>query len=148
MHLVEIPTADEYHDNIVAFWRPRQALAAGREYRWRYRLHWCADHVWQPALAFVASTRIGAAPQPKTRLVVLELSGGRLAKLAEDAKPQIEVTASNGSARNAVAYRNAETGGWRMSFEFATADDAIELRARLKDAGAPLSETWLYRWTP
>jgi len=148
VHLVEIPTADEYHDNIVAFWRPRQALAAGREYRWRYRLHWCADHVWQPALAFVASTRIGAAPQPKTRLVVIELSGGRLAKLAEDAKPQVEVTASNGSARNAVAYRNAETGGWRMSFEFATEDDAIELRARLKDAGTPLSETWLYRWTP
>src|SRR3546814_9128325 len=31
VHLVEIPTADEYHDNIVAFWRPKLPIAAGRE---------------------------------------------------------------------------------------------------------------------
>lgn len=145
--LVEIPTADEYHDNIVAFWRPKQAFAAGREYRFRYRLHWCMDHAWQRDLAVVGSTRIGKAPKAGTRLVVIELSGGRLDKLPADAKVQVDALASKGALRNPVAYRNSETGHWRMSFEVDAAGQSdVELRARLKDGNGPLSETWLYRW--
>lgn len=145
--LVEIPTADEYHDNIVAFWRPKQAFAAGREYRFRYRLHWCVDHAWQRDLAVVGSTRIGKAPKAGSRLIVIELYGGRLDKLPADAKVQVDASASKGTLRNPVAYRNSETGHWRMSFEVDSAGQAdVELRARLKDDKGPLSETWLYRW--
>jgi periplasmic glucans biosynthesis protein len=146
VHLVEIPTADEYHDNIVAFWRPRQAIVAGREHRWRYRLHWCRDHAWQPGLATVAGTRIGMAAGG-ARLVVVDLAGGRLPDLADDAGPRIEAEASQGVLRNAVAYRDGGSGHWRMSFEFEPGEaHASELRARLVDATGPLSETWLYRW--
>jgi periplasmic glucans biosynthesis protein len=147
VHLVEIPTDDEYHDNIVAFWRPKQALTAGSEHRWRYRLHWCRDHAWQPALATVASTRIGRAAKKGTRLVVIDLVGGRLSTLADDAKPQVDAAASRGVLRNPVAYRNENPGGWRISFELEPGDaPVVELRARLRDAHGPLSETWLYRW--
>jgi glucans biosynthesis protein len=147
VHLVEIPTADEYHDNIVAFWRPKQALAAGREHRWRYRLHWCRDHAWRPELATVASTRIGKAAAKGTRLVVIDLAGGRLSTLADDAKPQVDAAASHGALRNPVAYRSGDAGNWRMSFELEPGDaPVVELRARLRDARGPLSETWLYRW--
>lgn len=146
VHLVEIPTADEYHDNIVAFWRPKKPVAAGREHRWRYRLHWCREHAWKPELATVAATRIGAA-HDGARLVVIDLAGGRLSQLAEDAKPRVDAAASHGALRNPVAYRNADTGGWRMSFELEPGGARVsELRARLVDAQGPLSETWLYRW--
>jgi len=145
VHLVEIPTPNEYNDNIVAFWRPREPLAAGREHRWRYRLHWCRDHAWQPQLARVAGTRIGRAAKAGARLIVIDLAGGRLANLPEDAEPQIEVTASHGTVRNAVAYRHQR--GWRLSFELQPGEArAIELRARLFDKQGPLTETWLYRW--
>ncbi len=147
VHLVEIPTGDEYHDNIVAFWRPKQSLAAGREHRWRYRLHWCRDHDWNPALAIVTGTRIGAGQPPGTRLVVIDLAGGRLAQLPDDAKPQVDASASQGALRNPVAYRNPGSGDWRLSFELDPgAASVLELRARLVDAQGPLSETWLYRW--
>ena len=154
--LVEIPTADEYHDNIVAFWRPADALQPGREYRYRYRMHWCDGHVWHPELATVAATRIGAVPKfdepdkPDARLVVLELAGGRLAKLPADAKGlEPVVTASKGEIRNAVVYRNAEVGHWRLSFELVPGKETeIELMAHLRDAQGRLSETWLYRWNP
>ena len=146
VHLVEIPTADEYHDNIVAFWRPKAAIAAGTEHRWRYRLHWCRDHAWKPELATVAATRIGAS-HDDARLVVIDLAGGRLSALADDAKPRVDAAASQGALRNPVAYRNADTGGWRMSFELHPGGARVsELRARLVDADGPLSETWLYRW--
>src|SRR5690606_25277766 len=138
VHLVENPTADEYHDIIVAFWRPNEVVAAGREHRWRYRLHWCREHAWNPQLATVAATRIGAS-HDGARLVVIDLAGGRLSTLTDDAKPQVDATASQGALRNPVAYRNADTGGWRMSFELHPGDARVsELRARLADGDGPL----------
>ncbi len=148
VHLVEIPTADEYHDNIVAFWRPQAPLAAGRERRFRYRLHWCDDHPWGPGLARVAATRSGAADDGRSRLFVLDVHGGRLDALAPEAGPRVQASASAGVLRNAVTYRNPHDGSWRISFELEPGDaDAIELRARLEDERGPLSETWLSRWT-
>lgn len=147
VHLIEIPTGDEYQDNIVAFWRPRAPLAAGREHRFDYRLHWCALHAWRPQLATVTGTRIGAAGDG-VRRVVIDLDGGRVSKLAPDAAPRAVVWASAGRVANAVAHANAGTGGWRMSFELQPGDArAIELRAVLEDSDGALSETWLYRWT-
>lgn len=149
VHLVELPTGNEFADNIVAFWRPRTPLAAGREHRFRYRLHWLADHVWQPALARVVATRSGEGDGDgvRPRLFVLDFEGGALDALAADAAPRIEVSASAGELRNPVAYRLAN-GHWRMSFELlpGTATQ-VELRARLLGAdGQPVSETWLSRW--
>lgn len=147
VHLVELPTGDEYHDNIVAFWRPREPLAAGREHRWRYRLHWCAEHAWKPELARVAATRAG--DHNGARLYVIDLDGERLDALAANARLTVDAATSAGELRAAVAYRVADSGVWRMSFEFVPGQSQVaELRARLLDeAGQPLSETWLSRWT-
>lgn len=146
VHLVELPTGDEYHDNIVAFWRPRAPLAAGREHHWRYRLHWCADHAWQADLARVAATRAGN--HDGARLYVVDLDGGRLDAMAANARPVVNAAASAGELRGVVAYRVAQSGTWRMSFEFVPGEAKVaELRARIvDDAGRPLSETWLSRW--
>ncbi|TYT25922.1 glucan biosynthesis protein [Luteimonas viscosa] len=150
VHLVELPTGNEFADNIVAFWRPRAPLAAGREHRFRYRLHWGRDHAWLPQLARVVATRTGEGDGEgaRPRLFVVDFDGGRLATLAADAAPRVEASASAGELRNPVAYRVAATGRWRMSFELMPAGTAeVELRARLLDAsGEPLSETWLSRW--
>ena len=147
VHLLEKPTTDEYHDNIVAFWRPAAALMPGQETRWRYRIHWTAGHVWLPGLATVSATRFGAVPKTTigARLCIIDLDDG--AALAEGALPVIEATASAGVLRNPVAHRRPD-GGWRVSFELEPQGSAvIELRMRLLHDGAPYSETWLYRWS-
>ena len=148
VHLVELPTGNEFADNIVAFWRPRAPLAAGREHRFGYRLHWTGDHAWQPGLARVVATRTGEgdAEGPAPRLFVLDFEGARLP--GADAAPRPEVQASAGELRNLVVYR-LDNGRWRLSFElWPDAAPVVELRARLLDAtGAPLSETWLSRWS-
>ena len=151
VHLVELPTGNEFADNIVAFWRPRAPLAAGREHGFAYRLHWCADHAWLPQLARVVETRSGqgdADAGVPPRMFVIDLDGGRLPSLPADAAPRVEAQASAGELRNPVAYRLAANGRWRMSFELLPGTaEVIELRARLLDAdGTPLSETWLSRW--
>ena len=152
VHLVEIPTADEYHDNVVAFWRPAAALAAGTESRWRYRLCWSADHAWRPELARVVATRAGDAGgegrDAGRRLFVVEFAGGVAAADAADAAPPTLVASgSAGTLHNPVVYRNPQTGAWLASFEFAADGAAVsELRAHLVRNGARLSETWLSRW--
>jgi Periplasmic glucans biosynthesis protein len=150
--LVEIPTGDEYHDNIVAFWRPAAPLRAGREYRFDYRMHWCDTYQWDADLAVVTDTRIGAAPDPARRLVVIDLDGGSLASLPRDAKLTPDVWAARGDIVGAVVYPNPETRGWRLSFEFRpqagnTDGRDVELHARVLEGHVPLSETWLYRWS-
>ena len=40
VQLVEIPTDDEIHDNIVAMWVPAEPARAGTAYEFRYRMHW------------------------------------------------------------------------------------------------------------
>ncbi len=149
VHLVELPTGNEFADNIVAFWRPRAPLAAGREHRFAYRLHWCADHAWLPRLARAVATRCGQADAdgPAPRQYVVDFAGGGLDALAPDAAPRVEAQASAGELRNPVAYRLAN-GRWRLSFELLPGQaEVVELRARLLAAdGAALSETWLSRW--
>ncbi len=148
VHLVEIPTNSEIHDNTVAFWRPKDPLKAKGEYRYTFRMHWCNEAPVDLGLARITEARSGAGPRQGTRYIVLDAVGGALKDLPGDAGPQLQVTASQGQIQNAVAYRNPETGGWRIAFELAPGDaTSIELRAELKDGQKPLAETWLYRWT-
>ncbi|MFY2763752.1 glucan biosynthesis protein [Arenimonas sp. MALMAid1274] len=142
--LVEIPTGHEYQDNIVAFWRPAQPLAAGREHSFEYRLHWGPPKAWQDRLATVADTRVGAGTQPGLRRFVVDFQG---AALDGADKLQALVETSRGQVLRPQAQANPETGGWRISFEFAPEAGAdAELRALLRDGRETRSETWLYRW--
>jgi glucans biosynthesis protein len=44
---------------------------------------------------------------------------------------------------------NPDVSGWRVSIELDPQDNKlIELHARLVQDKQPLTETWLYRWTP
>jgi glucans biosynthesis protein len=59
------------------------------------------------------------------------------------------VSADKGEIRNIVLQRNPMTDGWRLSFELIPKKEpVIELRAQITKDDKPLSEVWLYRWTP
>ena len=70
VQLVEIPTDDEIHDNIAAYWLPRQPAKAGDSLNFHYRLHWVADQPY-PASSWRTWWRPGWArgqpgkPRPK-----------------------------------------------------------------------------------
>jgi glucans biosynthesis protein len=87
--LVEIPTDTEFMDNIVAFWRPEQPLAAGGEVRFDY------DLVWTRASAPVATprrilqSRSGREhDRPGTRRFVVDFSGEPAQDLSRISRPQ------------------------------------------------------------
>lgn len=147
VHLVEIPTTTEINDNIVAFWRPRAPTRAKGEYSYTYRIHWGPNLPKALPLAQVVATRIGAG-QEESRRVVLDFVGDNLKSVAP-ADIKGVVTADKGKIANVVSHPNPEIGGTRVSFQLTpSGEKAIELRAQLMRQDDPLSEVWLYRWTP
>ena len=79
--LVELPTNDEIHDNIVAFWNPLAPAVAGNTYDVSYKLNWVKKSPAIPIAQFVG-TRLGAGgvpgqPRPPNVVkFVLDLTAG------------------------------------------------------------------------
>jgi glucans biosynthesis protein len=147
VYLVEIPSRDEIHDNVVAFWRPTRKLAAKAEHNFTYRLHWCNEMPVPPEMAKIVRTGEGARGA-NTRLFVLDIGGANLKALPADVAPVLNVTGDKGKLQHVNVQPNPLTGGWRASFELRPdGAKAVELRAQLLVANAPISETWIYRWT-
>src|SRR6266540_4031755 len=145
--LVEIPSKEEIHDNIVAFWRPREPLRAKGEYAFTYRQHWRSGKSYKPELAEVRATRAGRGSDSSTRLFVLDFQGENLKAAGPPENIRGLVSASAGEIRHVVTQPNLETGGWRLSFELVPGRQSpVELRAQLMLGEAMLSEVWLYRW--
>lgn len=145
--LFEIPTKEEVHDNIAALWQPKQPLTAKSEHIFTYRLHWGADAPRADALARFTRTGIGSRGDD-SKLFVLELTGDRL-KGVDPKTIKGVVTAEKADISNIVTQPNPVTGGWRLSFQCSVKGQAsIELRAFLAQNDAPVSEVWIYRWTP
>ena len=144
--LFEIPTKEEIHDNIAAFWRPHQPIAAKNELNLTYRLHWGSDAPKSGALARFTRTGIGSRGDD-SKLFVLELMGDKL-KGVDPKTIKGAVTAEKSEVTNIVTEPNPETGGWRMSFQCSKSKAPVELRAVLVQNDEPISEVWTYRWIP
>lgn len=145
--LFEIPTKEEVHDNIAALWQPKQPLTAKSEHIFTYRLHWGPDAPKPESLARFTRTGIGSRGDD-SKLFVLELMGDQL-KGVDPKTIKGVVTAEKAEISNVVTQPNPVTGGWRLSFQCAVkGQTSIELRAFLAQGEAPVSEVWIYRWTP
>lgn len=146
--LVEIPTDSEYNDNIVAFWRGREKLLAGRAYGFDYRMRWGAAPAPDTTLARLRIVRTGAGTQTGVRVFVLDFAGPAVRSLAADARTSVELSSSAGTAMVGYSGPNSETGGWRISIDFRPEGAHLaELRCTLVGPHGRLTETWLYRWT-
>jgi glucans biosynthesis protein len=155
--LVEIPTDDEIHDNIVAFWSAKEPAQAGAERRYKYRLHWLADEPYPTTtVAHVFATRIGRGgepgkPRPPKGMAkfVVEFAGKPLDTLPTTEKLSAEITASSGKVSYVFVEPIGTTKRWRVQFDLSTTDDKpVELRAFLRRSTTTLSETWLYQYEP
>jgi glucans biosynthesis protein len=147
VQLIEIPSDSEVNDNILAYWRPKAVMQAGAEVSFAYRQFWCWTPPDRPALASVAATRSGRGAGARRRRFLVEFVGDTLAQPVADLKPT--VTTSPGAIQNVRIWLYPERKTARVSFELDPASEAAcEMRLVLEAGSRPISETWLYRWTP
>ena len=154
--LVEIPTPDETNDNIVAFWNPAEPLAPNQEHLFAYRLRWGAAPAPRMALATVQATRtgiggvIGRERRYFSWRFAVDFSGGALAGLPRSAKIEASISCSRGRVEVVSARPLDALRGWRAMFDLVPDDSSepINLRLQLTQNGKPVSETWMYQYSP
>jgi periplasmic glucans biosynthesis protein len=154
VRLVQIPSADELMDNVVAFWVPDVLPKPGEPLAFAYTLRWYGDDPSRPPGGRVTATRRdhGAIGTPKKGARwVLDFEGGTLGALRDDAAPNGVVTAGSGATLfDQHVTRNPVTNGWRLTFQMEPKDQRqpVELRAYLERNGEVLTETWSSVWLP
>jgi glucans biosynthesis protein len=155
--LVEIPATDETFDNIVAFWNPADKPQRGQELLFGYRVSWCRYNPASCPLAQVHATRdgfggvVGQKHSYFSWRFVVDFAGGDFSLLGEDAHIEPVISASRGTIEIASARPLHAINGWRAMFDLKLSDDSpepVNLRLFLALNGQPLTETWLYQYTP
>lgn len=142
--LVEIPTRDEFADNIVAYWRPAEPLAAGRRHDFAYRLTWAPADAPGPLARVVATRGGGSILDARERVFVIDFDLGPVP--FEGLEPRLAV--SEGEIAGSVGLSLTPEGLARVGFHYLPADaTAAEFRLELVGPEGRASELWLYRWT-
>ncbi len=156
VQLFEIPSREEYMDNIVAAFVPAVPAEPGTALRVAYRLTTVGAEPTEALpgdLARVVSTRAGSAerlrptepPSPQRRLYAIDFEGPNLPKAQDDGVTAV-VSAGAGTMVEPVAAFVPQTGGWRIYVEWRPPEPLpagdVVLRAHLEKDGRPISETW------
>jgi periplasmic glucans biosynthesis protein len=152
VELLQLPTPDETHDNIAAYWVPARLPAPGEPFDFAYEIAWQGDAQQRPPGSWATQSRRGIgysrrSPQELAREVqyVVDFSGPALDALPPGAPVRAVVTSDgNGRVLERLAYPNSAARSWRMTVRVQRIDPArpVELRAFLQHDQDVLSETW------
>ena len=175
LNLVEIPTEDEMHDNIVAFWspdkprdknkpdQPESELRYPDTQMYSWKLYWMQPQTQQHDRGQVTSTRVSRNGDTMTFHV--DFAGGELATLpADTGLSSIVETPEPIPLLEKKLLRNSASGGWRLEFKIRLPKEEgvlqslmtarkgpvmLRFKALLKkgeNLPDPLTETWIYDW--
>ncbi len=157
VQLVEIPSIQEIHDNIVAYWVPNEEVVPGKPLNYSYKLYWSNTIPADTKLAKVTATYTGIGgvsgmlETNKRKFVVdFDLPGRRkqIRQEIKSGKIVPEVSTTEGKIIGTYLVYNPVTGGATVYADFEPNDKTAELRILLKKDGKTISETWSYQWLP
>jgi glucans biosynthesis protein len=155
VELLEIPTPNEFNDNIAAYWVPDAPFGVGEERHFRYRITTFGDQLASQTLARVERTRIGGAalpgqtnpPPPALRRFIVDFTGAALSGLDPSAPIEAVLQTSAGTLSQIRTQQLPDALGWRVSFRLdPDRNSPSDMRLYLEIEGAPVSETWTYVW--
>ena len=158
VELVEIPSEEEIHDNMVAYWVPAQSPAAGKPVSFAYLLSAFAENPrWPPGGRVIATRSSNPAMgdnkghfAPGARRILIDYAGGELDGLAGAQPVKAELSAENGQIDALTVQRVPASGAWRVAFVVTPKPrhPSVDLHCYLTLYGEVLTETWVYQWTP
>ena len=157
VQLVEIPSIQEIHDNIVAYWIPEEKIRAGKEYNFKYMLHWANRLPIDNGLAKIEATYTGVGGvsgmlENEKRKFVVDFQNVKVKNLKqaiEKGEVKANISVSEGSIKGHHLMYNPLTGGALLYMDFKPNGKTSEIRMNLEDKnGKRLSEIWSYQWLP
>lgn len=149
--LAQLPTGNEFMDNIVAFWSPASAIDGGTRLDLAYRLSFGAPALVGTKLGQVARTFVGrdvidASANAGQNRFIVDFIGSPLGASKADASPVAKIVPDEGTEiLEHQLKRVGATGAWRLSIlARAPPDRPLALRASLQRNGRQVTETWRY----
>ena len=133
LELIEIPSEEEIHDNMVAFWVPDKPLPESKDVqppspetqrvyppvmRYAYRLYWMSPSISPHKLGRAVSTRTSRSPQGDTMRFFIDFEGKQLSSLPADTGLSSVIEAPDETpVLEKQLIKNPVTGGWRLVFQ-------------------------------
>jgi glucans biosynthesis protein len=151
VRLVEMPTTGEYHDNVTAFWSPRERIPARRKFELAWKQHWSFAPTFGGPPGWVSATRQTVHDgAPNRTKYVIDFNAASLASVPADAVLTPEVRVSPGAQVSHVqVFRHPVTGTRRLILVLEALNTTpVDVRARLLRDRQPVTETWTTRWQP
>lgn len=154
VELVEIPSDEDIHDNIVAYWVPDAPVQPNKPMTFSYLLSaYTGSTQWPPGGKVIAThfARVvnGTTVVPGVRRVIVDFAGGDLDSLGGAQPVQAAASATGGEIDNVAVERLAANGVWRVTLRLKpNGDKPVDLRCYLTLYGEALTETWTYLWAP
>ena len=148
--LIEIPTPQEVHDNIVAYWEPEISMQAGEQYEYKYRMHWGPASPYRLEEGRILDTSRGKAMDGDDLVFVIDFSNAAdLPNVATDPNAvEVRVETSAGSVTSANGVLVESTGNYRAYVRMNPGRaDLADMRVSLHVDDQQWGETWIYRWT-
>lgn len=156
VELVEIPTADETNDNIVAYWVPARPVEQGQTLTFAYRVLSTMDEAGLHSGGFALNTyrtrpvALGSPEQAAanaTRFIV-DFTGGDLEYfLAQPEQVQVVPSASHARITRTFLIPNPQTKGFRAGIDVVgEMGRTVDMRAFLRAGSRALTETWTFPW--
>jgi periplasmic glucans biosynthesis protein len=158
VELVEIPSDEEIHDNMVAYWVPDQPVNGGKPLSFAYLLSAYAENPGWPPGGRVVAIRSGNPAVgdnkghygPGARRMLIEFAGGELDGIDGSQPVKAELSAENGQIEALTVQRVPESRVWRVAFVVTPRPKkpVVDLRGYLSLYGEVLTETMVYQWSP
>jgi len=149
--LVQLPTKNEFMDNVVAFWSLPGPVDGGTKLDLKYRLSFGGPTIAETRLGRVVNTFVGrdvidASSMAGQYRFIVDFTGASLDQLNADAPLAAAISSHQGTTILEHQLKRVDaTGFWRLSIlAQADADKPLALRSSLNINGRQLTEVWSY----
>ncbi len=157
VELLEIPSFQEFSDNIVSYWIPEEKINKGDKLNYSYVLSTFNDRHPSQTLGQVKRTMIGSSglpgeiptPAVENRRFVVDFKDVPDFDSTNEEPMLPELQLTSGGFSELVLIELPFEDQWRATFKFTPDTESVSvLRLFLKKNGTPITETWSYVWYP
>ena len=153
VELVEIPSVQEIHDNVVAYWVPKKSPEPSEELSYKYKLYWFNDFPVEkhPGSITATYTGIGGVSgmlETNKRKFAIDFDILNMKSEVEKGIATIDASASEGKIVGKHLVYNPLTRGVTAYVDFEPNGKTSELRISIVKKGKAISEVWSYQWLP
>jgi periplasmic glucans biosynthesis protein len=159
IELIQIPSENEYHDNIVAYWVPAKLPKRGEAINFAYKVSWLQPKYFILPQGKVVATYTQKGKEANIENFLIDFEGDKIDALPAEAPLKAVVDVRNGGKLiEQQLMKNPYTRGWRLAFkvlvdnkgslDLSKKNEPVQLRAFLRDHDDVVTETWDYEFQP